>query len=272
MAKAELLFVGTDTGLLQYSNPGGIDRWLRSGHSLPGSDIVAIWAHPDDPTQLLCSDGEQLYESSDGGQHWSDPIELGITAFIASQSSPERILARTDSDAILSTDSGENWRRIAPADRIAAANDVLTLSTALRAHTSSDGGASWQPDEPWRYRAASHDGVHVAGVSLTGVCTINGGAIEPAPISVRAIAVCSGTAPRIICSDGITVWAYDQAWQRIADAPGLILLTNTTYHPDRLWGADKAGTLWYSANRGVTWEAIKTQLGTINAIVVARLR
>jgi photosystem II stability/assembly factor-like uncharacterized protein len=272
MAKAELLFVGTDTGLLQYSNPGGIGRWLRSGHSLPGSDIVAIWAHPDDPTQLLCSDGEQIYESADGGQHWSDPIELAITAFIAASRSPERILARTDSDAILSTDSGENWRRIAPADRIAAANDILTLSTTLRAHTSIDGGASWQSDEPWLQRAASHDGAHIVGVSLSGVWTINGTAIQPAPISARVIAVCSDTAPRIVCSDGRTLWAYEADWQCIADAPELTLLTNTAYHPDRLWGADKAGTLWYSANRGVTWEAMKTHLGTINAIVVARLR
>jgi len=272
MAKAELLFVGTDTGLLQYSNPGGIGRWLRSGHSLPGSDIVAIWAHPDDPTQLLCSDGEQLYESADGGQHWSDPIDLAITAFIAASRTPERILARTDSDAILSTDSGENWRRIAPADRIAAANDVLTLSTALRAHTSIDGGTSWQSDEPWLHRAASHDGAHIVEVSLMGVWTINGTAIQPAPISARVIAVCSDSAPRIVCSDGRTLWAYEVDWQRITDAPELTVLTNNAYHPDRLWGADKAGTLWYSANRGVTWEAIKTQLGTINAIVVARLR
>jgi hypothetical protein len=271
MAKAELLFVGTDTGLLQFSNPGGIGRWLRSGHSLPGSDIVAVWAKPDDPTHVLCSDAEHLYESTDGGQHWSDPIELGITAFAPSRTTPTTILARTDSDAILSTDSGAQWRRIGTAERISVINDRLAISTETRAHTSPDGGTSWQPDDPWAYQVASHDGLHTVTCTTTGNWIVDDAPIAAPPIAVRTVAVCAGTPARVIGSDGSALWIYDTDWQHSPDAPGLVCIAPTPYHPDRLWGADAHGTLWYSATRGSHWEAIKTQLGSIHTIVPARL-
>lgn len=271
MAKAELLFVGTDTGLLQFSNPGGIGRWLRSGHSLPGSDIVAVWARPDDPTHVLCSDAEHLYESTDGGQHWGDPSELGITAFAASRTTPTTILARTDSDAIISTDSGAHWRRIGTAERISVINDHLAMSTATRAHTSTDGGTSWQPADPWANQVASHDGLHTVSCTMTGNWVIGATPIAAPPITVRTVAVCAGAPARVIGSDGIALWAYDTAWQLYPDAPGLVSITHTPYHPDRLWGADAHGTLWYSTTRGSHWEAIKTQLGTINTIISTRL-
>ncbi len=271
MAKAELLFVGTDTGLLQFSNPGGIGRWLRNGHSLPGSDIVAIWANPDDPTQLLCSDAEQLYESSDGGQHWSDPVALGIVAFAASRNHPALIVARTDSDAILSTDNGEQWRRIAPAEQISVSNDTIAISTPTKAHQSNDGGTSWQVDEPWTHRAASHDGVHTITRTTSGIWRVNASEIPAPPLSVRAMAICSGSPARVVCSDAQTLWVYESDWQQIVDAPALTVLINTSYHPDRLWGADANGTLWYSADRGTHWVSIKTQLGMIHVIVAARL-
>ena len=270
MAKAELLFVGTDTGVLQYSNPGGIGRWLRSGHSLPGSDIIALWANPDDPTQLLCSDGEQLYDSTDGGQHWSDPVELGITAFVASRSTPDRILARTANEAILSTDAGEHWRRIAAADRIATSNTTLAITTDARAHQSSDGGTTWQPDEPWVHRAVSPDGNHTVVVSSTGMWSIDGVVIPPAPVPMHTVAVMGGEA-HIVASDGHQVWVFRASCEPVQGAPALTLITNTSYHPDRLWGADAAGTLWYSTTRGLAWEAQKHQLGTIHVMVSARL-
>lgn len=277
MAKAELLFVGTDSGLLQFANPGGIGRWLRAGHSLPGSDIVAIWVDPADPTTVLCSDGTHLYTSSDGAQHWGDPVELGIDAFSHSRTTPSRILARSDDDAILSHDSGAHWRRVGPATRIACSGEHLWVTTATQAHHSSDGGLTWQPDTPWRSITASSDGAHVLRVTTTpgqSEWLLNGTPIAPpaAPLApVHALTLLAGKTTRLILSNGGVLSAYESDWHQIADAPTLHTIAPTPYHPDRLWGADRAGALWYSIDRGVTWECIKTGLGTINILVPARL-
>jgi hypothetical protein len=106
---------------------------------------------------------------------------------------------------------------------------------------------------------------------MTGNWVIGATPIAAPPITVRTVAVCAGAPARVIGSDGTALWAYDTAWQLYPDAPGLVSITNTPYHPDRLWGADAHGTLWYSTTRGSHWEAIKTQLGTINTIISTRL-
>lgn len=278
MAKAELLYVGTDSGILQFANPGGIGRWLRAGHSLPGSDIVTLWVDPADPTHLWCSDGTHFYRSNDGAQHWGDPLELGIDAVVSSRSAPQRLLALSDDHAILSHDAGTQWRRVAPATRIAMTGDNLWISTADNAHCSSDGGTTWQPDTPWLRRVASSDGatmLHIAGPWDALVWSLHGTSMAPLPQPLRrtpdALVVLAGAPPKILCLAGDTLWSYDSAWIAVAAAPPLTLLATTPYHPDRVWGADRAGALWYSSDRGTSWECIKTGLGTINTIVAARL-
>ena len=171
----------------------------------------------------------------------------------------------------MSTDSGAQWRRIGTAERISMSNDCLAISTATRAHTSPDGGVSWQPDDPWAYRVASHDGLHTVRCTMTGDWVVDDTRIAAPPIAIRCLAVCAGTPARIIGSDGVTLWTYEQSWQHTPDAPGLVCIAQTPYHPDRLWGADAHGTLWYTTTRGNHWEAMKTQLGTINTIIPARL-
>lgn len=279
MAKAELLYIGTDTGLIQFANPGGIGRWLRAGHSLPGSDIGAIWVHPTDPTNVICSDAAHLYTSSDGGQHWSDPVELGLDACVASRTTPSRILARSDDQAIISHDSGATWRRVGPADRVATNGDTLWISGATSAHTSSDGGTSWHADTPWRRICTSHDGTHTLRISGSidqPVWNLDDTTLPPPPLGPHnpatiALAVLNGTPAKIICCAAGQCLTYTDSWQPVAAAPALTVLVSVPFHPDRLWGADRAGALWYSTDRGVTWESIKTGLGTVNTIVPARL-
>ena len=41
MAKAGLLFVGTEDGLLLFSNPNEIGRWLRIGQPFRGAAVRA---------------------------------------------------------------------------------------------------------------------------------------------------------------------------------------------------------------------------------------
>lgn len=74
MAKAGLLFVGTDDGLVLFSNPGAVGRWLRVGHELRGAAVPAVWVRQDNPLLVvaLCAPGG-VRISRDGGQTWDTP-------------------------------------------------------------------------------------------------------------------------------------------------------------------------------------------------------
>ena len=71
MAKAGLLFVGTDDGALLFSNPNNIGRWLRIGQPFRGQVVRAIWPLPDNPLVVFAAvQGQGLQRSDDGGQSW----------------------------------------------------------------------------------------------------------------------------------------------------------------------------------------------------------
>ncbi len=91
MAKANLLFVGTDDGLVLFSQPGATGRWLRVGHVLRATRVDAVWADADDPTQLGVStaDGQTL-RSQDSGDSWADSQE----ALPRADALPPGVLAR----------------------------------------------------------------------------------------------------------------------------------------------------------------------------------
>lgn len=68
MAKAGIVYVGTDDGLATYSDPGGIGRWRRVGHTLEGRAVRAILAA--DALHLTLLTGDETLRSADGGQSW----------------------------------------------------------------------------------------------------------------------------------------------------------------------------------------------------------
>ncbi|MEI8308464.1 MAG: sialidase family protein [Chloroflexales bacterium] len=75
MAKAGIVYVGTDNGLVTYSDPGATGQWRRVGHALEGREVRAIIAadSPDEHGSLVVivglSSGDALI-SNDGGQSW----------------------------------------------------------------------------------------------------------------------------------------------------------------------------------------------------------
>jgi hypothetical protein len=73
MAKAGIVYVGTQDGLVIYSDPGGIGRWRRVGQALEGLAISAISA-ADALTLTLRVEGQAALRSEDGGQSFV-PLE-----------------------------------------------------------------------------------------------------------------------------------------------------------------------------------------------------
>lgn len=162
MAKAALLFVGTDDGLVLFSDPGGIGRWLRVGQVLGGESVRALWAQPDNPQVVLAAAGKRLQRSEDGGRSWQ-PVrdDLEVQALHGDRSTPHEVVLLTSSGAhLMSQDAGQTW--VAAESGGAAATSTETMlpgrePVLLRVaeggiERSADGGATWETtatDPPW---------------------------------------------------------------------------------------------------------------------------
>jgi photosystem II stability/assembly factor-like uncharacterized protein len=149
MAKAGIVYVGTDDGLVTYSDPGATGRWRRVGHALAGRGVQGIIAADGDEGALAVvvglADGEAL-SSTDGGQSWG--------AAPAAEAEALRALRESHRPLIATAQGMAQWMGANPpapgADALAMlAGKQETLlaaiadgSTLLR---SEDGGASWQP-------------------------------------------------------------------------------------------------------------------------------
>jgi hypothetical protein len=70
VAKAGIVYVGTTNGLVIYSDPGGIGRWRRVGHTLEGLTISAIAAE-NALTLTVAIAGQGAQRSNDGGQSFT---------------------------------------------------------------------------------------------------------------------------------------------------------------------------------------------------------
>jgi len=148
MAKAGIVYVGTDDGLVTYSDPGATGRWRRAGHTLAGRGVRGIIAADGDEGALAVtvglSDGEAL-SSADGGQTWG--------AAPAAESDALRDLRENTRPLIATAQGMAQWTGEHPpapgADALAMlAGKQETLIAAIADGTtllrSEDGGASWQ--------------------------------------------------------------------------------------------------------------------------------
>jgi hypothetical protein len=271
MAKAELVFVATIDGIYTLSNPGGIGRWLRAGHALQSHAISALWANPLDPTILIASGHTTSWQSLDGGQQWQ-PISMpAMHQFIASRTTPQRILARDGSQAYLSHDAGTTWQTLAPATHISAGGDTLWYGDTTTSRCSSDGGLTWEHLPVGHTIYLSNDGALQLTQTSTQQWLIDGEAIPTPPTNWQAKAVLAGTPLAILGVVDQHLYAYHTTWQASEPAITPRVIHPTTYHPDRVWVGADDGSVWYSEQRGLAWQPIRTGLPTINAIASARL-
>ena len=109
MAKAGLLFVGTDDGAVLFSNPNNIGRWLRIGQPFRGQRVHALWPLPDNPLVVFAAvQGLGLQRSEDGGQNWQVVLDLAIEGVVGHYSAPNMLFAWTaGGDLYASDDAGE---------------------------------------------------------------------------------------------------------------------------------------------------------------------
>ena len=103
MAKAGLLFVGTDDGAVLFSNPNNIGRWLRIGQPLRGQVVRALWPLMDNPLVVFAAvQGLGLQRSEDGGQSWQAALDLDIDGVLGHHRAAGALYAWTVGGALRS--------------------------------------------------------------------------------------------------------------------------------------------------------------------------
>lgn len=271
MAKAELVLVGTDDGVVLLSNPGGIGRWLKSAHALRGHAIMATWAHPNDPTRMLCSNTDYLWMSTDGGQTWEHSDGPASVRMVASRATPDRIWAHDGQTAHLSHDAGQTWHRIASADSIAGGGDLIWYRDVSHGQRSTNGGIDWEHTPAWQHVVISHDGAHLWHY-LDDTLGYAHTPVQQTPADFVPMVACAGSA-RIVGITPTGVWTYADTWEHIETLTNqsITAMQTTIYHPDRAWAGDAHGNLWYSGDRCLSWELIRGGFSTIRSIATARL-
>ena len=263
MAKAELLFVATTGGLITLSNPGGIGRWLRAGHTLQEYALTCVWCNPSDPTHVICGDGTQLWQSNDGAQTWQSLAGPACRTLVASRTAPTRIMGSDGQQAWLSHDAGVTWHALGAAHQVGMAGDVLWYDQQV----SRDGGHTWQYDatQPVSISSDSH-----TVLARTDTWTLATQPILAPPVACQSWAVCGGQPWTCLGADGDAVWRYQDDWQSQTSVAAHIVYASV-YHPDHVWAASRSGSVWLSSDRGQTWQDIRHGLLPITALINARL-
>jgi hypothetical protein len=297
MAKAGLLYVGTEDGIVLYSEPGAMGRWLRVGHELRGRVVTSLWAWSVNPLTVVACAGGQLVRSVDGGASWSEigGVQGGVLA--GSKGSAVVVCLAPDGTLASSQDAGETWARAgaigtAGATHMAAAPDnpqTLLAGTGSRAWVSINGGADWTDlgelpgpiqgllvavDETGR--EASY---YAAARGLFGYVMGRWMEQSEGPLAIGALAKLPGreltvlaTIPGGLVCRSLGRWnEWESAGAEISwpeQAPTTLVVA--PYHLDTAF-AGGGSAVALTTDRGKSWQRLKGELPAVQSLAVARL-
>ncbi len=302
MAKAGLLFVGTDDGLVLFSNPNNIGRWLRIGQPFRGHAVRAVWPLADNPLVVLAAvAGLGVQRSDDGGQSWGQALDVEAVAMAGDRASTPQIYLSTGAGMVYrSDDAGTSWIDCAAGGwrdvqdaRLAVAHEggpAIYLGLGDGAvWVSRDGGASWAP---FASGLPAPIAALVESYALPGsLYVVAGGALyrcdgespcQPLTIpgpAAGALATLAGKNPALLFAqpaggiarsdDGGATWAPAGAE---GDWGGAVTtIAPASYHIDTAFAGSAGGRLLGSSDRGRTWQLVKQELPPIRSIAAARL-
>jgi len=301
MAKAGLLFVGTDDGLVLFSNPNNIGRWLRIGQPFREKVVRAVWPHADNPLVVVAAvAGMGVQRSDDGGQSWQRALDVEAGAIVGARSASNQLYLSTADGAIYrSDDAGATWASCAPGGWPASSDTQLVVAAkdAETVYVGSSGGSVWVSHDGGSGWARFGDSLAAPVAALSEsfrpmemLLALAGGALyqsdgtawqalglpEPA---MQALATLAGQAPVWLVAqaaggiarsdDGGATWTVANI-EGPSTAP-IGVIVPVSYHIDTAFAGDSAGQLLTSGDRGRNWQLVKQNLAPIRSIAAARL-
>lgn len=293
MAKAGLLYVGTDAGVLVFSEPGGIGRWLRVGHGLEQHAVQSLWADHDSPVEVVASTPAGLFRSSDGGQQWQ-PIQPELQGTLVGSKAAAGVVWCVSSAGALwqSRDHGQIWHELAdqpgPFNCLLSSpqsGTTLVAASNTQLWQSRDGGVQWTPHSPaspGSIMAMTGDAVHgpLVVATTTGLFRLIDQDWQPASTAASSIAPLAwlpGKQPVLLATamTGTVVRSSDQGntWEATAEhpwQPPVTVLHAASYHMDTACAGDQDGVA-LTSDRGRTWVRLKQGLGPVRALTIGRI-
>jgi hypothetical protein len=294
MAKATLLFIGTDDGLVLLSDPAGQGRWLRSAHQLQGSVVQSVWVDPSNPLITLAIADRRVLRSSDGGQTWQTVrLESDLTATAALYGDPRRpaLVYLLANDLLFeSRDAGGTWRTIAlPGQCNGCAIDGagrLVVASGNQALIGGERNAQWAP-----LGSPLPDVIRMLATPPGGagaLCALAGGVVyvfaqdawhrvDHLPGEVATCAVLAGAAPTLLAAltDGGIVRGTLHAWEPAVVAlpweSATTVLSPAAYHMDTAFASSAHGDIAITLDRGRSWTVVRRGLAAVRSIAAARL-
>ncbi len=276
LAIATALFMAP-LALLPLAGAAQADAWQSVG--LRGQAVYALAVTSRGGQRVIYAETVTgLWRLEQGQKGWQrvdaalPKTVLGAPALVAWRNVPGRpqqlyALTETDGDRHLyrSDDGGDTWVRIGPAPGQASRSamlvlpgadeqDLILISTVVRAQRSTDGGASWAPGGEWPQNAE------------------NPGGRQAGP--VRALYGDSSAPERLFAlSENGSLWATDNgglSWRPLAPGARVNALTIAPYFGIRLWAATQDGLL-LSPDNGDSWRSLPLPAvaGSIGGQVVA---
>ena len=287
MAKAGLLFVGTDDGLVLFSNPNEIGRWLRIGQPFRGAAVPAVWAAPENPLLVLAAvAGQGVQRSEDGGQSWQPLFEWPAAGIAGGASGP--IVIRADDALYESLDRGASWQPRAlsgPAGPLAVAGEAAAAAAGAQVFVRGAAG-DWAPhgaalpgppaslallpQQPGELRAVVGEAVYACAAAAAGWAQQSG-----APPARGALAALPGRAGALLLAlaGGGIARSDDQgaSWAQTLPGGAIDVVMPASFHVDVAFAGGAGGALVMTGDRGRSWQEIKAGLPPIRAIAAARL-
>lgn len=279
MAKAGLLYAGTDDGVVVFSDPGGGGRWRRIVHTLHGQAISSLLAL--DALHILAAGLEAgIQRSTDGGRSWQQVSAEQVVALYMSPDDADTLYAITEAGEVrYSSSGGAEWLLCEPPPVPSIA--FMAYQGAFAVLEGAAGGAAAAPERPDLLFAVAGDRMYRMQVGSTWQAL----ALPWEGFRMSgALAVLAGRPPVVLAAGSseegqpVLVRSEDDgaSWQACSIEPPLsasvTVLTTVSYHPDYAWSGTAAGQLLLSEDRGRTWRQPIAQHGApVRSLLVARL-
>ena len=232
---------GSPEGLL-----AGVGNWTSSGPD--GTSVVALAAHPSNPSTVYVSTHHRLYKSVDAGASWAPTGPSEYLNLVVPTSEASIVYATTTGQfgAPLhrTSDGGESWVvRESPPGRLISVtadwNDPMTLYavTISGFFRTTNGADAWQP----------------LANPVVGSFLNAGIAVDPADSRVLYASVTASQGGVYRSSDRGATWTRTG----LREATTLVLLFDPR-NPSRLFAITNVG-LHVTTNRGESWRRLWDQ-------------
>ena len=166
--RPDTIWVGTATSGVIVSRDGGM-TWSKTNGAVDNVPVSSITSDPKRPDYIYVGTTQTFYVSRDNGQSWSrrgGHLPLGnFTSILINPSNTDEILLSsaldTDGGIYISTDAGQNWKRIDNKDQHLASRRFWSMA--------------FDPQDPNRIYASTHSsGVYrIERVATTASTSVN---------------------------------------------------------------------------------------------------